>query len=178
MMFQDEDRQSLQPFIHNNTITLEDQLPQTHALKAIQSCIKDEEHFWHFRAEVMSNFIQQPNEQIHALNTRITMSVNNCKSKDHQTKETIKLMLLQHAVRFHKARDWIRLQDQSQLMYTSLPQHYKTLEQCCKQFQKAQVKGCAELTTLSVATATSSPVHQEAITTNNTQCMKCSYKHP
>ena len=126
----------------------------------------------------MSDLRQQPNEQIHALNTRITTLVNNCKVQDSKTKETIKLMLLQHAVRFHQARDWIRLQVQSQLTYTSLLQHYKTLEQCCEQFQKAQVKGWVELTTLSAATATSSSVHQDAITIYNTKCMKCSYKHP
>ena len=46
-------------------------------------------------------------------------------------------MLLQHAVRFHEARDWICLQDQSQLTYASLLQHCKTLEQRCEQYQKA-----------------------------------------
>ena len=126
----------------------------------------------------MNNFRQQPNEQIHALNTRITTSVNNCKLQDHQTKETIKLLLIQYAVRFHEARDWIRLQDQSQLTYTSLLQHCKTLEEWCEQFQKAQVKGCTELTTCSAATATSSSVHQDTITIHYTQCMKCGYKHP
>ena len=55
----------------------------------------------------MSDFRQQANEQIHALNTRITILVNNCKFQDHQTTETIKIMLLQHAVKFHEARDWI-----------------------------------------------------------------------
>ena len=76
------------------------------------------------------------------------------------------------------ARDWIRLQNQSQLTYTTLLQHSKILEQCCEQFQKAQLKGCAELTTLSVATATASSVHQDTITTHNAQCMKCGYKTP
>ena len=52
-----------------------------HVLKAIQSCIKEEEHFWHFRDEVMSDFRQQPEEQIHALNIRITTMVNNCAFK-------------------------------------------------------------------------------------------------
>ena len=87
-------------------------------------------------------------------------------------------MLLQHAVKFHDARDWIWLQDQSQLTYKSLLQHCKTLEQCCEQYQKAQIKGHAELTTLSAATATSSSVHQDAITLYHTQCTKCIYKHP
>ena len=130
MMFQGEDRQALQTLIDDNTITPEDQLTPTHALKAIQSCTEDEEHFWHFKDEVMSNFHQQPNEQIHALNNRITTLVNNCRFQDHQTKEMIKLMLLQHAVKFHQARNWSRLQDQNQLTYTSLLQHCKTLQQC------------------------------------------------
>ena len=60
MMFQGEDRQALQSLIDNNTITPEDQKTPKHALKAIQSCIKEEEHFWHFRDEVMSDFRQQP----------------------------------------------------------------------------------------------------------------------
>ena len=66
MMFQGEDKQALQTPTDNNTITPEDQLTPTHALMAIKSCIKDE-HFWHFRDEVLSDFRQQPNEQIHAL---------------------------------------------------------------------------------------------------------------
>ena len=46
----------------------------------------------------MSDVCQQPNEQIHALNTRITTLVNNCRFQDQQTTETIMIMLLQHAV--------------------------------------------------------------------------------
>ena len=177
MMFQGEDRQALQSLIDNNTITPEDQKTPKHALKAIQSCIKEEEHFWHFRDEVMSDFRQQPEEQIHALNTRITTLVNNCAFQDHQTKETIKLMLLQHAVKYHEARDWIRLQDQTQLTYISLLQHCKLLEQHCEQFQKAQARGRAELTTLSAVTATTSSIHQDVISINH-QCGKCEHKHP
>ena len=45
------------------------------------------------------------------------------------TTDTTKFMLLQHAVRFHEARDWICLQDQGQLTYASLLQYCKTLEQ-------------------------------------------------
>ena len=44
------------------------------------------------------------------------------------------------------------------------------LEQQCEQFQKAQIKGRAELTTLSAATATASSVHQDNVTLHNTQC--------
>ena len=178
MMFQGEDRQTLQTMIDNNTITAEDQQTPTKALKAIQSCIKDEEHFWYFRDEVMSDVQQQPNKQIHALNTRITTLVNNCRFQDQNTTNTIQLMLLQHTVRFHEARDWICLQDQSQLTYASLLQHCKTLEQRCEQYQKAQIKGRAELTTLSAATATASSVHQDSVTIHNTQCTRCGYKHP
>ena len=177
MIFKGEERQALQILINNNTISPENQLTPVSALEAIQSCIKDE-HFWHYRDELMSDFRQQPNEQILTLNTRITKLINNCKFQDHQTTETIKIMLLQHAVKFHEARDWIQLQEQSQLTHKSLLQHYKTLEQSCEQYQKAQLKGRAELTTLSAATATSSSVHQDAINFSHTQCTKCGYKHP
>ena len=46
MMFQGEERQTLQTMIDNNTIA-QNQLTPTKALKAIQSCIRDEEHFWY-----------------------------------------------------------------------------------------------------------------------------------
>ena len=113
MMFQGDDRETLQTMIDNNTISQEDQQTPTRALKTIQSCIKDEEHFWYFRDEVRSNVQQQANEQIHALNTRITTLVINCRFQDQQTTDIIKLMLLQHAVRFHEARHWTCLQDQN-----------------------------------------------------------------
>ena len=93
--------------IDNNTITPEDQLTPICALKAIQTTIKEEEHYWHYRDEIMSDIRQQPNEKIYTLNTRITTLVNNCRFQDQQTTETIKIMLLQHAIKFHKARDWI-----------------------------------------------------------------------
>ena len=40
MMFQDDDRQTLQNLIDNNAITAEDQLPPTSALQAIQRTLK------------------------------------------------------------------------------------------------------------------------------------------
>ena len=129
MMFAGEDRQALQTLIDNNTITPEDQLTPSHTLKAIQTTIKEEEYYWHYRDEIMSDIRQQPNEKIHTLNTRITTLVNNCRFQDHQTTETIEIMLLQHAIKFHEARDWIRLQDPATLTYQSLLNHCKLLEQ-------------------------------------------------
>ena len=73
---------ALQTWIDNNTVTPEDQLTPICGLKAIQTIIKEEEHYWHYRDEIMSNIRQQPNEQIHTLNTRITMLLNNCRFQD------------------------------------------------------------------------------------------------
>ena len=81
MMFKGEDQQALQTLIDNNTISPEDQLTPVSALKAMQTCIKDKEHFWHYRDELMSDFKQEPNEEIHALNTRITTLINNANFK-------------------------------------------------------------------------------------------------
>ena len=78
MMFTGEDRQALQTLIDNNTITAPDQHTPILALKAIQTAIKDEEHYWHYRDKALSDIRQQPEEQVHALNNRITTLINNC----------------------------------------------------------------------------------------------------
>ena len=163
MMFQDDDRQTLQDLIDNNAITAEDQLTPTSALQAIQRTLKEDEHFWHFRDELLSDFRQEPNEGIHSLSNRITNLINNCKFTDSNTKETIKLMLLAHAIKYHEARDWIRLQNQTTLTYQLLLAHCKLLEQRCEQFQKAQLKGRAELTTITVTASLTSSVHQDTV---------------
>ena len=89
-MFTGEDRQALQTMIDNNTITQQDQHAPVHALKAIKTAIRDEEHYWHYRDEILSNIRQQPEEQVHMLNNRIITLVNNCSFQDQQTAETIK----------------------------------------------------------------------------------------
>ena len=111
MMFQGEDRQTLQSLLDNNTITKEDQLTPTQALKAIQTSVKEDEHFWHFRDELHSDFRQEQQEGIHTLSNRITTLINNCTFTDSSTKETLKIMLLTHTVKYHEARDWLRLED-------------------------------------------------------------------
>ena len=77
----------------------------------------------------MSGIRQQQNEQIHTLNTRIATLVNNCRFQDQQTTETIKIMLLQHAIKFHEAQDWIQLHDPATLTYQTHLNHCKLLEQ-------------------------------------------------
>ena len=126
----------------------------------------------------MSNIRQELQEQAHTLNTRITL-VTNSQYADQQTTLTMKIMLLQHAIRYDKDRDWICLQDPATLTYKSLLNHCKLLEQCCKQFQKAQLKGRAEVTSLTVASTTQTSVHQDSISThpNQTNCYRCGYSH-
>ena len=128
MMFQDEDREALQALLDNNTITPEDQLTPTHVPNAIQTTMKEDEHFWHFRDELLSDFRQEHQEGIHSLNNRITQLINNCKFTDSTTNDTLILILLAHTVKYHEARDWVRLQDQSKLTYQMLLNHCKLLE--------------------------------------------------
>ena len=75
MMFQDGDREALQALLDNNTITPEDQLTPTRVLNAIQTSIKEDEHFWHYRDELLSDFRQEHQEGIHSLNNRITQLI-------------------------------------------------------------------------------------------------------
>ena len=89
-------------------------------------------------------------------------------------------MLLQHAVKYHEARDCICLQDHH-LTYKLLLSHCKFLKLRCEQFLRAQVKGQTELTTLTFASSMASSVHQDAITTNtntNAKCFRCGYTPP
>ena len=178
LMFTGEDRQALQTLIDNNTITPADQCTPKLAVKAIQTTVKEEEHYWHYRDEVLSNIRQQPEEQVHTLSNRIITLVNNYSFQDQQTTETIKIMLLQHAIRYHEACDWIRHQDPATLTYKTLLQHCKQLEQGCKHFQKAQQKGRAELTSLGTAKTTNT-IHQDVITTHPSRytCYRCGYRH-
>ena len=86
-------------------------------------------------------------------------------------------MLLQHAIRYHEANDWIRQQDPATLTYKTLLQHCKHLEQC-KHFIKAQQKGRADLTSLGTAKTTNT-IHQDAITTHpsHNTCYRCGYSY-
>ena len=86
-------------------------------------------------------------------------------------------MVLQHAVKYHKARDWICLQDQTTLMYQSLLAHCRQLEARCKQFQQAQAQGRAHLTSLASASASKSSIHPHLQSTTKQPCDRCGHTH-
>ena len=92
------------------------------------------------------------------------------------TIEMLKIMVLQHAVKYHEARDWIRQQDQSQLTYQALLSHCKMLEVWCEQYQKAKERGHANLASITAAT---SSLHLDAPSLSSKHCCKkCGYSHP
>ena len=95
-------------------------------------------------------------------------------SSPSQTTEAFKLVVLQHAVKYHEARDWIRQQDQSQLTYQALLLHCKMLEACCEQNQKAKERGHADLASITAAT---SSLHIDAMSKSQS-CNKCGYSPP
>ena len=117
MMFEDEDHLALQTLINNQTITPAAQRTPSLALKAIQLVIKEDVHFWHHRDELLTDLQQLPNEGIHALSTCINTIIGKCSLPSQEIKDFLKLMVLQHAVKYHEVRDWIHLQDQSTLTY-------------------------------------------------------------
>ena len=147
------DCQALQTLTDNNTISHGAQCTPTLALNTIQSVIKEDVHFWHYHNEILFDLCKLPDERIHSLSTRINFLVAKCRFSSEEIKETIKIMLLQHAVKCHKARDWIRLQDQRTLSYQYPLAHCKQLEACCKQFKQAQSQGRAYLTSVTLASA-------------------------
>ena len=167
----------LQTLIDNSTITEENMKTPCDTMDATDMTIKAEEHFWAHRDELLSNIRQQPNEGIQVLSQHICNLVTKCKFPHVQTQQMLKIMLLQHAMHFHEARDWICQQDQSELTYQCLLSHCKLLESRCKQYQKARERGWADLMSISAATASASSIHTDALTTQ-AHCNKCSYMHP
>ena len=88
----------------------------------------------------------------------------------------MKLMVLQHAVKYHEACNWIRLQDQFALTYQSLLNYCTQLEARCNQFKQAQVQGRAQLASITLASVSHSLPIQSA--TTQITCKRCGYRHP
>ena len=126
-MFEGKDRKALQTLIDNGVMTPEDMLTPKATLDVIATTTKLEEHFWAHRDELVLDLQQQSDKGIHALSQCICDFITKSKFTHAPTIEMLKIMVLQHAVRYHEARDWIRHQDQSQLMYQALLSHCKML---------------------------------------------------
>ena len=64
-------------------------------------------------SEISSSWIcaSIPNAGIHALKTQIRTLINSCTSPCDEMEETLKIMLLQHVVRYHEAYNWIQQLD-------------------------------------------------------------------
>ena len=107
MMFQDEDCIALQTLIDNQTISPDAQQTPSLMLKAIQSVIKEDVHFWHHRDELLTDLQQLPDEGIHTLSTHIITLVGKCRFPSQEIKEMMKLTVLQHAVKYQEAHNWI-----------------------------------------------------------------------
>ena len=138
MMFEGEDCNVIQTLLDNNTFTSEDQPIPIQVLNAIQTVIKEDKHFCHYGDKIKCDLQQLPDKGMHAFNNHITTLINNSKFTHPHTKETLKLMLLWHVVKYYEAHDLICIQDQQQLTYQSLLAHCKLLKSYCEQFQKAQ----------------------------------------
>ena len=148
LMFEGKDRQALQTLIDNRTAMLEDMKKPRAALDAIMTTIKSEEHFWAHWDEHISDTRQQPGEGIHVSSQHISNLITKCRFPHPKTQEMLKIMVLQHTVWYHEARDWISQQDQSQLTYQALLSYCKLLESRCKQYQKARERGHADLASI------------------------------
>ena len=175
LMFKCEDRKALQSLIDSGVMTAKHMLKPKAALDAIGTTIKSEEHFWAHRDELMSDLQQLPDEGIHVPSQHICDCVKKSKFTDVQTVETIKIMVLQHAVKYHEARDWTWQQDKTQLTYQALLSHCKLLKAHCEQYQKAKERSGTDLASI---TAAISSLHVDAMSKSKPCCYKCGYSHP
>ena len=114
-----------------------------------------------------------PRRRYNHFSNRINTVVSKYQFPNEGVKEIIKIMVLQHAVKFHAARDWICLQDQ-----TTLLAHCKQLEARCVQYQQAQAQGRVHLISITAASS-SSPSIQANIQSNSQQpCSRFGYSTP
>ena len=178
MMFEGEDRQALQTLIDNKTVTSVAQQTPVQALQAIQTVIKEDVHFWHHSDQLLSDFCQLPEEGVHALGNRICTIIAKCQISSQEIKDFMKLITLQHAVKYHEARDWIRLQDQSTVTYNSLLAHCTQLEARCEQYQQAKAQGRAHLTSMASASASKPFINHDLQSYTKQPCDRCGYNHP
>ena len=98
IMFEGKDWQTLQTLMDSETIPLNTGRSPSIVLDAIATTINSKDHFWHFCNKLLLDVHQRPDESIHALNTHITTLVNQCEFSDQNTEETLKIMVLQHAI--------------------------------------------------------------------------------
>ena len=128
MMVGDEDGQALQTFIENGTITPWIQETPKLIINTIQTTINADENFWPYHNEIFSDLQQKPDGSIYSFSTHIIQLTNSCQFSKSDTKKALKIIILQHKVKYHKARDWFNLQDYSTLPYDKLLSHCRTLE--------------------------------------------------
>ena len=179
MMPQGDECQALQTLIDNQNISPGAQWTPALASKVIQSVIKEDVHFWHYCDQLLSDLYQLPDEGIHSLFNRISILVGKCRFPSGEIKEVMKIMALQHDVKYDEARDWICLHDQATLTYQSLLTHCKQLGARCEQFQQAQAQGKAHLISITAASGSHSSLHANTQSTTTHQiCQRCGYSHP
>ena len=101
-----------------------------HSLAPIneEPLINEKEHFWHYHSEILLDLWQKSDEDIHSLSNNI----NNAKFTHWETKEILKIMLLQLAVCFIKAHDLTHQQNLQELTYSTILSHYKLIKSWCK----------------------------------------------
>ena len=101
MTFKGEDHQALQTLINNQPISRHAQQTPPLGLKAIQSVIKEAVHFWHCCDQLLSDLCKLAEEGICTLSNSLNTLVSKCKFPREEVKEIIKVMVLQHAVKYH-----------------------------------------------------------------------------
>ena len=99
MMFTGKDRKALQTLIDNSSITSQIQQTPNLIANAIQTTSKEDKHFWHYHNGLISDLLQNPDKIIYPFNTCVIQLTNNCLFSNRETKETLKIFILQHAVK-------------------------------------------------------------------------------
>ena len=171
-MFEGDDQQALQTLIDNGTITARlrehSKLYWMHPGNIKRGIPLLALYGWDcFRC------LSQARWPIHTPSNHIMKLVTSCKFTNNNSKETLKLILLQHTFKC-EVKDWIGNKARQHLHMPTFFFLCKSLEARCKQYQKQKEAGW-ELTIITAAT--SSSIHWDIVNVQ-IKCRKCRYSHP
>ena len=127
-------------------------------LNAIQTTYREEEHFWYYRDDILSEICQKTGEPLHFLSIWLTQLINNCKFTNNHTKGTLKIYYYNKQSNTMKPRTRAisRTKPPSPTTASShIVSHWKSLWAV----PRSTEKGCNKSTTITAAISTSSSIY-------------------
>ena len=154
MITEMEDREMLDDMEDDGSLPDDDRkTPKTFFGKIEQLKIQKPENEWKYRDELMSGLKQNADETVHQLRTRIETLVSRSNFELEQLRQSLKILALVRAVRYHEVREWIRHPDQKAATFQQVYDYCREMEDRSRQYTQARAEGRATLAAHTAAKA-------------------------